>query len=211
MNYNLIVIEGNIGAGKTSLVKSITKKYNSKIILEQYADNPFLPKFYKNPDRYAFPLELSFLAERYNQLKNELATFELFTTFTIADYFFMKSLIFAKQTLPPDEYNLYRKLFDLIYKSLPKPDLYVYLHVDVEKLLANIAKRGRDYEQEISYEYLQKIQEGYFDFFKKHTDIKVLIIDINNIDFINNKKDYQKITDIILNKEYANGINRVIM
>ncbi len=211
MNYNLIVIEGNIGAGKTSLVKSITKQYNSKIILEQYADNPFLPKFYKNPDRYAFPLELSFLAERYNQLKNELATFELFKTFTIADYFFMKSLIFAKQTLPPDEYNLYRKLFDLIYKSLPKPDLYVYLHVDVEKLLANIAKRGRDYEQEISYEYLQKIQDGYFDFFKKHNDIKVLIIDINNIDFINNKKDYQKITDIILNKEYANGINRIIM
>jgi len=211
MQYNLIVIEGNIGAGKTSLVKKIARQYNSKIILEQYADNPFLPKFYKNPDRYAFPLELSFLAERYNQLKNDLATLELFKTFTIADYFFMKSLIFAKQTLPIDEYNLYRKLFDLIYKSLPKPDLYVYLHVDVDRLLVNIAKRGRDYEQKITANYLKKIQDGYFDFFKKHNEMKVLVIDVNNVDFVNKAKDYNKTVDIILNKKYNTGINRVIL
>ncbi len=211
MKYNLVVIEGNIGAGKTTLTKKIAAEYNAKIILEQFADNPFLPKFYKNPDRYAFPLELSFLAERYNQLKNDLASLELFKTFTIADYYFMKSLIFAKQTLPDDEYNLYRKLFDLIYNSLPKPDLYVYLHVDVAKLLRNIAKRGREYEQNISAKYLTKIQNGYFDFFRNNREIKVLVIDINKLNFVDNTEDYKKITKTIFEMKIAKGINRVIL
>ena len=147
MELNYIVIEGNIGAGKTSLAKRISGDFNGKLILERFADNPFLPKFYKDPERYSFPLELSFLADRYNQLKRELSDRDLFKSFTIADYYFMKSLIFARATLSDDEYNLYRQIFEIIYSTLPKPDLFVYLHVDPDNLLMNIKKRGRDYEQ----------------------------------------------------------------
>ena len=209
MNLNYIVIEGNIGAGKTTLSKMIAKEYNAKLILEQFADNPFLPKFYKEPDKYSFQLELSFLAERYQQLNQDLTSRDLFRPFTVADYYFMKSLIFARATLKEDEYNLYRQIFNIIYKSIPKPDLYVYLHVDVKNLKQNIAKRGRDYEKEISEEYLAKVQEGYFDFFRQQNDIKYLIIDSNSLDFVENHKDYTKIKDLIFNEEYSVGINRI--
>jgi len=211
MNYNYVVIEGNIGAGKTSLVNKLAEEYNAKLILERFADNPFLPKFYENPERYSFPLELSFLAERYNQLKNEIANRDLFKTFTIADYFFMKSLIFSKSTLSEDEYVLYRQIFDIVYNFLPKPDLLVYLHQDIDNLLVNIKKRGRDYEQAITKEYLLKIQEGYFDFFKQQPDIKILIIDITNIDFVNNEKDYDLLNKNIFCKKIEYGITRVIL
>jgi deoxyguanosine kinase len=157
--YNYLVLEGNIGAGKTSLSTLIAEKFNARLILEQYAENPFLPKFYAEPDRYSFPLELSFLAARYHQLHKELTSPDLFKTFTIADYFFSKSLIFAQITLQPDEFNLYRTLFNIIHQQLPKPDLFVYLHVSVDKLLSNIRKRGRDYEKSIEPEYLEKLQE----------------------------------------------------
>jgi len=209
--YNYIVIEGNIGAGKTSLSKKIAQQFNSQLILEKFADNPFLPKFYQNPERYSFPLELSFLAERYHQLNKELNSRDLFTSFSVADYYFMKSLIFSKSTLSPDEYNLYRQLFDIIYNSLPKPDLYIYLHVDVDKLLKNIEKRGREYEQNISADYLMQIQTGYFDFFKQSNDLVFLIIDTNDIDFVNNENDYNKMLEIIFKNTYNKGINRVIL
>ncbi len=209
MNLNYIVIEGNIGAGKTTLSKMIAKDYNAKLILEQFADNPFLPKFYKEPDKYSFQLELSFLAERYQQLNQELTSRDLFRPFTVADYYFMKSLIFASATLKEDEYNLYRQIFNIIYKSIPKPDLYVYLHVDVKKLKKNISARGRDYEKEISEEYLARVQEGYFDFFRQQNDIKYLIIDTNSFDFVDNQSDYRKIKDLIFNHEYSVGINRI--
>lgn len=211
MNYNFIVIEGNIGAGKTTLSTKIAEQYNAKLILEQFAENPFLPKFYKDPEKYSFPLEMSFLADRYNQLKKELAEQDLFKAFTIADYYFMKSLIFSKQTLQADEYKLYRQFFHIIYNTLPKPDLYVYLHTDVDNLLANIRKRGRNYEKDISAEYLLKIQESYFEFFKQQPDLSFLIIDTNNIDFVNNNNDYSKIIDTIFNTECKKGINRVIL
>lgn len=211
MNYNYVVIEGNIGAGKTSLVNKIAEEYNAKLILERFADNPFLPKFYENPERYSFPLELSFLAERYNQLKNEIANRDLFKTFTIADYFFMKSLIFSKSTLSEDEYVLYRQIFDIVYNFLPKLDLLVYLHQDIDNLLVNIKKRGRDYEQAITKEYLLKIQEGYFDFFKQQPDIKILIIDITNIDFVNNEKDYDLLNKNIFCKKIEYGITRIVL
>lgn len=207
--YNFIVIEGNIGAGKTSLAKKLTAHYSARLILERFADNPFLPKFYKDPVRYSFPLELSFLAERYSQLKNELSSYYLFNNLIIADYFFMKSLIFAGKTLPDDEYKLYRQLFDIIYNALPKPDLYIYLYVDTERLIRNIAKRGRSYEKKITPEYLNKINEGYFDFFRQQSKIKILVIDINNIDFVNNKSDFHKIHDAIFNHEYSAGMNRI--
>lgn len=211
MNYDYIIIEGNIGAGKTSLSKMLAEKFNAKLILEQFADNPFLPKFYENPDRYSFPLELSFLADRYNQLKKDLSHRDLFKSFTISDYYFMKSLIFSKSTLQDDEYNLYRQIFDIIYNQLPKPDLYVYLHLTTDNLIKNIKKRGRDYEQNITEDYLRKIQNSYFDYFKQQKDFRILIIDTNNIDFVNNHKDYELIIDAIFNNEYKIGTNRVLL
>lgn len=211
MEINYLVVEGNIGAGKTSLAKKIAKDYNANLILERFANNPFLPKFYKDPDRYSFPLELSFLADRYKQLKDDLGNFDLFKTFTIADYYFMKSLIFSRATLPEDEFHLYRQLFYIIYNSLPKPDLFVYLHVSVDRLLMNIKKRGRSYEQQITYEYLEKIQEGYFDFFRQHSEYRFLIIDVNRLDFVGNNADYKLIADAIFEQSYSLGINRLIL
>ena len=183
--YNYIVIEGNIGAGKTTLATMIAEKYNGRLILEAFADNPFLPKFYQDPDKYSFPLELSFLASRYKQLNEELGFTDLFKSFTVADYYFMKSLVFAASTLRGDEYNLYRQIFYIIYGSLPKPDIYVYLHIMPERLLSNIMKRGRPYEKAITKEYLQKIQDSYFTFFRQNPENKYLIIDANNNGFIN--------------------------
>lgn len=211
MDYNFIVIEGNIGAGKTTLSHKISEERNAKLILEQFAENPFLPKFYKDPEKYSFPLEMSFLADRYNQLKKELSERDLFKSFTISDYYFMKSLIFSKQTLQDDEYSLYRQFFHIIYNSLPKPDLYVYLHSNVDKLLSNIKKRGREYEQEISADYLLKIQDSYFEFFKQQRELKFLVIDTNDIDFVNEKSDYEKITKAIFETECKPGLNRIIL
>ncbi len=210
-NNNFIVIEGNIGAGKTSLSKKIANDYNSKLILEQFADNPFLPKFYKDQERYSFQLELSFLADRFQQLKNELRDRDLFKPFAISDYYFTKSLIFAKNTLSDDEYKLYRKIFNIIYTSLPKPDLYVYLYLRTDNLIKNIKRRGREYEQEIKPEYLDNIQKAYFEYFKQQKDLSFLVIDTNNIDFVNNTDDYNKIKDAIVKKKYPTGVNRLIL
>jgi deoxyadenosine/deoxycytidine kinase len=206
--YNYIVIEGNIGAGKTSLAGMIANQFNAKLILEQFEENSFLPKFYQEPEKYAFPLELSFLAERYQQLKNQLITQDLFKNFVIADYFIDKSLIFAQKNLPDDEYTLYSKLFNIINPTLPKPELLVYLYVNIDRLKKNIKHRGRSYEQDIKNEYLEKIQAGYFDYIKHLTESRVLIIDINNLDFVNKPKDYQTLLDIIF-KDYTKGIHRI--
>ncbi|NOZ33807.1 MAG: deoxynucleoside kinase [Chlorobi bacterium] len=212
MNYNFVVIEGNIGAGKTSLSKKIAEDYNAKLIPEEFAENPFLPKFYKNPDKYSFPLELSFLADRFYQLNTQISNRDLFKSFVVADYYFTKSLIFAKNTLTDDEFGLYRKIFNIIYTSLPKPDIYVYLYLDINHLIKNIKRRGRDYEKQIKASYLQKIQNGYFEYMKQHSEeYKFLVIDTNNIDFVRNPKDYNKIKDVIFNREYKIGINRVIL
>lgn len=211
MKNNFIVIEGNIGAGKTSLSKKIAEEYNAKLILEQFADNPFLPKFYEDQARYSFQLEMSFLIDRFNQMKNELRDLELFKSFTVSDYFFTKSLIFAKTTLEDEEFKLYRKLFNIIYSSLPKPDLYVFLYLSIDNLEKNIKKRGRSYEQTIKREYLTNIHENYFEYFKQQKDFTFLIIDTNGIDFVNNTDDYKKITDVIFNSKFEKGINRVIL
>lgn len=206
-----LVIEGNIGAGKTTLSKMISEEYNAKLILEQFADNPFLPKFYKDQDRYSFPLELSFLADRYNQIKKEVLNLDLFHSFLVADYYFAKSSIFAQNTLKEDEYHLFRQIFDIIFESMPKPDLYVYLHANTDKLLKNIENRGRSYEQNIEVNYLEKIQKGYFQFFKQITSFPVLIIDINNIDFVKNINHYDILKSAIFNSDYKLGINRLIL
>ena len=211
IKYNYVVIEGNIGAGKTTLAGRIADQFNARLILEHFADNPFLPKFYNDPEKYSFPLELSFLASRYKQLKEELVPQDLFKTFTIADYYFMKSLVFAASTLKGDEYNLYRQIFYIIYGSLPKPDLYVYLHLNTERLLQNIERRGRNYEKSITKEYLQKIQDSYFSFFRQNPENKYLVIDINEIDFVDNESHYSKIIGTIFFDDYPVGLNKVIL
>ncbi len=207
--YDFIAIEGNIGAGKTSLTKMLARDYNAKVILERFAENPFLPKFYENPDRYAFQVEMSFLIDRYQQLIEDLQHLDLFKDFIVSDYYFTKSLIFARNTLDESEYQLYRRFFTVIYKTIPKPDLYVYLHVEVPRLMENIKKRGRPYEQNIKPEYLEKIQHGYFEYFKEQTDFRFLIIDTNNIDFVENKEDYNRLVEVIFEKEYDKGLNFV--
>ncbi len=189
-NYNFIAIEGNIGAGKTTLAHKIADDFNAKKILERFADNPFLPKFYKDQSRYAFPLEMSFLADRYQQISDDLAQLDLFKDFIVADYHIFKSLIFAKVTVTEDEFRLYRKLFEIIYKEIPKPDLYIYLYQNTNRLLKNIKKRGRSYEQEIPSEYLEKINQGYFDFIKTHPDLNILVLDVSERDFVKNQSDY---------------------
>lgn len=207
-HYNFIAIEGNIGAGKTTLAKKLSVDFNSRLILEQFAENPFLPKFYDNPEKHAFPLELSFLAERYQQLKNELGKQDIFKPTIVSDYYFLKSLIFAKANLIEDEYGLYSKLFHIINDSLPKPDLFVYLYHDVERLQQNIKKRGRNYEQSIPDEYLIKIQNTYFDFIKQLNDLRILVIDVNNMDFANDNEHYNHMMEII-NRPYNVGITRI--
>lgn len=187
---NYVAIEGNIGAGKTTLTTKIAEDCNAKVILERFADNPFLPKFYKDQSRYAFPLEMSFLADRYQQLADDLAQFDLFKDFIVADYHIFKSLIFAKVTLQEDEFRLYKTMFDIIHKEMPKPDLYVYLYQNTDRLLANIKKRGRSYEQEIPADYLEKINRGYLDYIKTQTNLNVLVIDVSDLDFVKKQEDY---------------------
>jgi deoxyguanosine kinase len=211
MSLNYLVIEGNIGAGKTTLAQMIGEKFQAKLVLEQFADNPFLPRFYENQQQYSFPLEMAFLAERYNQLNRELSHYNLFSPFTISDYYFMKSLIFAQNTLQPDEYNLYRQFFTIIFDKMPKPDLYVYLHKDTDLLLKNIALRGRSYETYITKEYLGKIARGYYSYFRQQTDFPILIIDANNLDFVNHPQDYEKIVDAIFKNPHSKGLNRILL
>ncbi|PRX42846.1 2-amino-4-hydroxy-6-hydroxymethyldihydropteridine diphosphokinase [Salegentibacter salegens] len=194
---NYIAVEGNIGAGKTSFSTMVSEDFNAKLILERFKDNPFLPKFYENKERYAFPLEMSFLADRYQQLSDDLAQYDLFKDFVISDYDVFKSLIFAKITLHEDEYALYHKLFHLMYKELVKPDLYIYLYQNTDRLLENIKTRGRDYEQNIQPDYLVEINKSYLNFIKTQTNMKVQIIDISGKDFVNNRADYLAILDEI--------------
>lgn len=208
MKYNYIAIEGNIGAGKTSLAKMIAADYNARLILERFADNSFLPKFYKDPDKYAFPLEMSFLAERYQQLKDELSRSDMFRSFIIADYFIDKSLIFARKTLQNDEYALYSRLFGIINSALPKPDLIIYLYNNVRQLKQNILSRGRDYEKEIEFSYLEKIQSGYLEYFKTMKGFRIIIVETVNLDFVGIESDYAKLKNI-LNSDYNEGIHTI--
>ena len=196
-NYNYIAIEGNIGAGKTSLATMMSKDFNAKLVLERFADNPFLPKFYKEPQRYAFTLEMSFLADRYQQISDDLSQLDLFKDLIVSDYDVFKSLIFSKITLPEDEFMLYRKLFYQVYKDIAKPDLYVYLYQNTERLQQNIKKRGRKYEQEIDDEYLEKINSGYLEFLRNNDELNVKIVDISDLDFVKNRRDYLYVLDSI--------------
>ncbi|MBS1759655.1 MAG: deoxynucleoside kinase [Bacteroidetes bacterium] len=203
MNYHFITIEGNIGVGKTTLAHMMSKHYNARLVLEEFADNPFLTKFYENPQQYAFPVELFFMAERYKQLKELIQQKDLFQSVTISDYLFTKCLLFSKVTLPEDEFRLYQRLFDIIHQQLVKPDILIYLHAPVSKLQANIKKRNRSYEQNISDDYLFNLQETYTHYIKQH-NIKTLFVDASNADFLHNEKHLQVIYDA-LDKEYEDG------
>ena len=187
MNYHFITIEGNIGAGKTTLAHLLSKYYNGRLVLEQFADNPFLAKFYESPQQYAFPLELFFMAERYKQLKELIHTKDLFHNVTIADYLYIKCLLFAKVNLPEAEFRLYQKLFEIINQQLVQPDILIYLHVPIHGLQRNIKKRNRPYEQAIADEYLYKLQETYINYIKQH-NIKTIFIDASNADFLGNRE-----------------------
>ena len=209
MKYNFIAIEGNIGAGKSTLAGMIADKHQAMLINEGFEDNSFLPKFYKDPEKYAFPLELSFLAERYQQLKDRLQAKDLFYPFVVADYFIAKSLVFFFFFLPADEFTLYSQLFNIIISSLPQPDLIVYLYLKTEKLQQNIKKRGRPYEMAIEDDYLEKIQSSYFEYMARRQDLRILIVDTNNIDFVANPQDYQKLEELVFEAEYEKGIHRI--
>lgn len=203
MKYNFITIEGNIGAGKTTLAHILSEKLNARLILEEFADNPYLPKFYEKPDQYAFPLELFFMAERYKQLKDLVHTKDMFQTVTISDYLFTKCLLFAKVNLPAEEFRLYQKLFDIIHQQLLHPDILIYLHAPVNKLQQNIKKRQRPYEQAIPDEYLFSIQETYTSYIRQH-NLTTIFIDSSNADFINNEKHVRVVLDA-LEKDYPPG------
>ena len=203
MKYNFVTIEGNIGAGKTTLSHLLSKQLNARLILEEFADNPFLPKFYQNPDQYAFPLELFFMAERYKQLKELLQTKDMFQQLTISDYLFTKCLLFAKVNLAEEEFRLYQKLFEIINPQIIQPDLLVYLHSPVSKLQENIKKRNREYEQGIGGDYLFKLQETYTQYIKQH-NIKTLFVDASNADFLGNEAHLNVILEA-LDKDYEDG------
>lgn len=203
MKYNFVTIEGNIGAGKTTLAHILSKHYNARLVLEEFADNPFLPKFYENPEQYAFPVELFFMAERYKQLKDLLQTKDMFQAITISDYLFTKCLLFAKVNLMSEEFRLYQKLFEIINPQILQPEILIYLHTPVNKLKENIKKRNRDYEQSIPNDYLFQLQETYTQYIKQH-NIKALFVDASNADFINNELHVKTIVDA-LDKEYDEG------
>lgn len=203
MKHQFITIEGNIGAGKTTLSNILAQKLNAKLILEEFADNPFLPKFYEKPDQYAFPLELFFMAERYKQLKDFLHTQDLFQEVTVSDYLFTKCLLFAKVNLPNEEFRLYQKLFDIIHQQISFPNILIYLHAPVQKLKENIKKRNRSYEQDIKDDYLFNLQETYTSYIKQH-NIKTIFIDASNADFMGNEAHVQVVLDA-LDKDLSQG------
>jgi len=203
MNHQFITVEGNIGAGKTTLTNLLAKHFNARIILEEFAENPFLTKFYENQQQYAFPVELFFMAERYKQLKDMVHTKDLFQTVTVSDYLFTKCLLFAKVTLTDEEFRLYQKLFDIIHQQLVFPDILIYLHAPVQKLQANIKKRNRVYEQQIPDKYLFNLQETYTSYIKQH-NIKTIFIDASNADFLGNEQHLKVVLDA-LEKDLDNG------
>ncbi|MBK8657504.1 MAG: deoxynucleoside kinase [Bacteroidetes bacterium] len=206
MRYNFITIEGTIGAGKTTLARKLAADFNGKLILEQFEENPFLPKFYEDPQRHAFPVELYFMAERFQHLNKLLSEADIFTSFTVSDFLFQKSLIFANNNLNEDEGKLYRMLFDIINPSLPRPDLVVYLYAPVEKLLRNIQKRGRSYEQNIRADYLEHIQSAYLDYFKVQTQSRVVLVNTADLNFADSPEDYAYFLSL-LQRDYTVGLH----
>lgn len=207
--YNYIVVEGSIGAGKTTLSTMLANDFNAELVLERFADNPFLEKFYKDPEHYAFPVEMTFLMDRYQQLKSLLTARDLFTDFVIGDYFIDKCLLFSKNNLSKDEFSLFKTVFDTIAGFLPKPDLILYLYTKPDRLLKQIAKRNRSFEKDITAEYLTDIQEKYLTYFRENQQIPILLVDTENVDFVENLSDYQHFKELVSTK-FESGIHRIL-
>jgi deoxyadenosine/deoxycytidine kinase len=204
--YRFIAIEGNIGAGKTTLCNLLSERYSCALILEQFTDNPFLPSFYEQPDRYGFPVELFFMTERHKQLLEHFAQPDLFQLCTVADYFFVKTLLFAKNNLSEAEFRLFQRLFTILNSTFPKPDLLLYLHRPVEVLQEQIRKRGRDIERNISSEYLEEIQTAYFDYLKSETGTPVVILDLQQTDFQRDDQVFERIVQL-LKEQFPVGVH----
>lgn len=206
MKYNLITVEGNTGAGKTTLANMLAEEYGGELILEEFVDNPFLPKFYKEPQRYAFTTELYFMADRFHQLKQLLQTRDIFNPdkryFT--DYIFNKSLLYAKVNLEEDEYQLFARLFRIMYAEIPEPQLLIYVHSEVDRLVRNIQKRGRGFEQSVRTEYLASVEKIYFEYFKQNPQLRVLVLNTTEIDFVHKPEDFQRIQEVVT-REYEPG------
>lgn len=196
MPYGYIAVEGLIGAGKTTLAKRLAVEWNAALVLEEFEDNPFLPNFYEDPERHAFAVELSFLAQRYHQLKR-VGERSLFQPTTVADYSIGKSLVFASVTLQPDEAALFRDLYTIMYSGLPRPDLLVYLHVPIDKVRERIHSRGRSYEQGIQGEYLERLQEHYLDHLRKLDGTRVLVVDLGSKDLLHDQEAYRHLLTLI--------------
>ena len=198
-----IAIEGVIGAGKTSLARMIAEKLNAKLVLESFEDNPFLEKFYKNPRRYALHTQMYFLLSRYKQLL-ELRQDDLFHNYIISDYIFEKDKIFAYLNLADDELELYEKMVAFIERNLQTPDLVIYLQSTVERLMTNINKRGRAAEKTMSETYIKDLNEAYNYFFFRFKASRVMIVNATEIDFVNNKYDFDELVAEILKPEHGN-------
>lgn len=196
--YPYIVIEGNIGVGKTTFCRKLQEKYDARLILEQFSDNPFLPYFYENPERHAFSVELFFMTERHRQLQEELIQGDLFNQQIISDYIFIKTLLFAKNNLNEEEYRLFNRLFHVLNAHFKKPDLVVYLHRPVPNLLHQIKKRGRSFEMEMSATYLENIQKAYFDFFKMDPEYPILVVGIEDLDFEKDIHAFELLNNLLL-------------
>lgn len=210
MQRLFIAIEGNIGAGKTTLCHRLAERSGCALVLEQFTDNPFLPPFYEQPERYAFPVELFFMTERHKQLLEHFARPDLFRTFTVADYFFVKTLLFAKNNLNEEEFRLFQRLFAVLNATFPKPDLLLYLHRPVEVLLRQIQQRGRDIERNISPVYLEEIQNAYFEYLKMETETPVVILDVGDADFQRDDAVFEQILTIV-QEDFGNGLHRRVL
>lgn len=208
--YNYISIEGNIGTGKTSFCRQMQAAYNCKLVLETFNDNPFLKMFYKDPQRYAFTVELFFMTERHKQLQSHLVSQDLFFDFTVSDYMFTKTLLFARNNLEEEEFRLFQKLFKVLNQTFPQPDLLVYFHRNVDILMENIRKRGREFEKDITADYLLKVQNSYFEYFRNILSYPVLIVDLGDIDFVENQKGFDEVQSL-LTKEYSPGVHRMTL
>lgn len=203
--YRFIAIEGNIGAGKTTLTEMMAQRYGCSLLLEQFTDNPFLPFFYEHPERYAFPVELFFMTERHKQLLEHFAEPDLFRALTVADYFFVKTLLFARNNLSGEEFRLFRRLFKVLNATFPKPDLLLYLHRPVEVLQRQIKKRARDMERLISNEYLEELQQAYLDHFKKETETPIVVLELEDADFVQDIAVFEAIQSV-LSRSFQPGV-----
>lgn len=204
--YNFITIDGNTGAGKTTLAEMLAKQFNANLILETFVENPFLPLFYAEPDRYAFQTEMYFLLDRYQQLKETIKPIDLYGQLNISDYIFVKSLLYAKANLTGEEYKLFDRIFDMFFNDLPEPELFIYVHSTADRLVANIQKRGRGFEQVVRKSYLKAVEDIYFEHFENNKHLRILVIPSDDLDFVENPQHYERIVEQVT-KSYNPGIH----